>query len=92
MADITLDGKPEKNLKLKAGDPMKLMQCVLKDQRIKEGKARMHIAYNIARAYIEMAQEKDISLTYREGNHMRVLRMDGDNIVLEDQDDATHHG
>gem|GEM_PF-1915032 len=42
---------------------------------------------------IQKAQEDDISLRYRNAaGHNMVIRMDGKNIVLDDEDDLTNHG
>ena len=42
---------------------------------------------------IQKAQEDDISLRYRNAaGHNMVIRMDGKNIVLDDEDDLTNYG
>jgi len=83
----------KKEKEYKAGDPMSLMQKILAEKNIPEGKTRAHIAYNIAKWMIQKAKEEDISLSYRDNRwHNMVINLDGKNIVLEDQDDLTNHG
>lgn len=77
----------------KAGNPMALMESILRNPDIPQGKTRMHIAYNVAKWLIQKAQEDDISLRYRNAaGHNMVIRMDGKNIVLDDEDDLTNYG
>jgi len=41
---------------------------------------------------IQVAKNEDISLSYRDASgHNQVIKLDGKNIVLEDQDDLTNH-
>jgi hypothetical protein len=37
-----------------------------------------------------MAKKKDISLSYRNGDHNMIIRMNGKNIIMEEQDDNTN--
>jgi len=77
---------------VKSGDPASLVRRVMRDQRVKQWKVRAHIAYNIYKWMIEMAKDKDISLTYRQdNNYMRKLDIDADgNIVLQTIDGRTN--
>ena len=52
-------------IKQKSGQPSTLVRKIMRDQRIKHGKVRAHIGFNIYKSIIKMAQEKNISLTYR---------------------------
>ena len=79
-------------MKLKAGDPAALVRGILRNPDIPEGKTRAHIAYNVVKGMIDMAAKKDISLMYRDDSgHNMVIKLDGKNIVLEDQDDQTNY-
>lgn len=75
---------------LKAWDPTCLVRTILSCQQITHGKVRMHIAYNVIKWIIEMAKKKDISLSYRNGDHNMIIRMNGKNIIMEEQDDNTN--
>jgi len=52
-------------IKQKSAQPSTLVRKIMRDQRIKHGKVRAHIGFNIYKSIIQMAQEKNISLTYR---------------------------
>ena len=52
-------------IKQKSAQPATLVRKIMRDQRIKHGKVRAHIGFNIYKSIIQMAQEKNISLTYR---------------------------
>lgn len=52
-------------IRLESGQPATLVSRIMRDQRIKHGKVRAHIWFNIYKAIIQIAQKKDISLTYR---------------------------
>jgi len=66
----------------------------MRDHRIKYGKVRAHIAYNIYKSIIQIAKDKDLSLRYRQDNeHMRLLDIDeNENIVLKNEDAWTNRG
>lgn len=61
---IKIDGTDEV-IKQKSAQPATLVRKIMRDQRIKHGKVRAHIGFNIYKSIIQMAQEKNISLTYR---------------------------
>ena len=52
-------------IKQKSSQPATLVRKIMREQRIKHGKVRAHIGFNIYKSVIRMAQERDISLTYR---------------------------
>ncbi len=84
----------QKEIKLKAGDPAAMVRTILRCEDIQHGKVRAHIVYNIIKGFIQVAKKKDISLTYRhpETGDTMVIKMDGNNIVLEQQDNQTNFG
>lgn len=92
LLDIKIDG--QENIPLLGGDPATLIRKVLRHPGIRHGKVRAHIVYNIMKGLIEMCKKKDISLRYRNpaNQHNMVIAMEGNNIVLEDQDDRTNYG
>ena len=61
---IKIDGTDE-IIKQKSAQPSTLVRKIMRDQRIKHGKVRAHIGFNIYKSIIQMAQEKNMSLTYR---------------------------
>ncbi|MEI6426159.1 MAG: hypothetical protein WCO66_02280 [Candidatus Absconditabacteria bacterium] len=82
----------KKEIIKKGGDPMKLIKDILNEKSIPEGKTRLHIAYNVIAGMIQIAKNEDISLSYRDAaGHNQVIKLDGKNIILEDQDDLTNH-
>ncbi|MCX6824516.1 MAG: hypothetical protein NT085_05325 [candidate division SR1 bacterium] len=93
---ILVNIKIEKNkeIKLKAGDPAAMVRKILQCEDIQHGKVRAHVVYNLIKGFIDVAKKKDISLTYRDPGtgDMMVIKMDGKNIVLEQQDDHTNAG
>jgi hypothetical protein len=84
----------QKEIKLKAGDPAAMVRTILQCEAIQHGKVRAHIVYNVIKWFIQASKKKDISLTYRDPGtgDMMVIKMDGDNIVLEQQDNQTNYG
>lgn len=62
--EIKIDWSDEV-IKQKSWQPSTLVRKIMRDQRIKHGKVRAHIGFNIYKSIIQMAQEKNISLTYR---------------------------
>ncbi len=92
LVNIKID--KQKEIKLKAGDPASMVRAILECEDIQHGKVRAHIVYNVMRGFIDSAKKKDISLTYRDPNtgDMMVIKMDGNNIVLEQQDNQTNFG
>ena len=52
-------------IKQKSSQPSTLVQKIMRDQRIRDGKVKAHVWFNIYKSMIQMAQEKNISLTYR---------------------------
>ena len=82
----------DKEIKFKAGDPAAMVRKILQCEDIQHGKVRAHVVYNLMKGFIETAKKKDISLTYRDPGtgDMMVIKMDGKNIVLEQQDDHTN--
>ncbi len=90
-ASIKVAGQPD--FAIKNSNPACLVRDILRCPRIQYGKTRAHIAYSVIKGMIEMAKEKDLSLTYNAPNgHNMVVRMDNNNVVLEDQDDQTNFG
>ena len=71
-----------------------MVKTILKCEDIKHGKVRAHVVYNVIKGFIQASKKKDISLTYRDPGtgDMMVIKMDGDNIVLEQQDNQTNYG
>ena len=72
-------------LVLSAGDPAALIRKVLRNTNIPYGKQRVHIAYNIVRSLITLAQGKNIPLQYLvpgTNNQINRLEMQGANVVL----------
>ncbi|MEI8008921.1 MAG: hypothetical protein WCI00_06105 [bacterium] len=82
----------DKEIKLKAGDPAAMVRKILQCEDIQHGKVRAHVVYNLMKGFIETAKKKDISLTYRDPGtgDMMIIKMDGKNIVLEQQNDHTN--
>lgn len=62
--EIKIDGTDEV-IKQKSSQPSTLVRKIMREQRIKHGKVRAHIWFNIYKSIIQIAQEKNISLTYR---------------------------
>ena len=84
----------QKEIKLKAWDPAAMVRRILQCEDIQHGKVRAHVVYNVIKGFIKAAKQKDISLTYRDpwtGN-MMIIKMDDDNIVLEQQDNQANFG
>ena len=74
----------------KSWEPSALVRKIMRDQRIKYGKARAHMWFNVYKAMIQMAKEKDISLQYRNGaNHTRFVDLENWNIVVRQVDNLT---
>jgi len=72
-------------LTLSAGDPAALVRKVLQNTTIPYGKQRVHIAYNIVRSLITLAQDKGIPLQYLvpgTNNQINRLELQGNNVVL----------
>lgn len=68
-----------------AGDPSALIRKVLRSPAIPYGKQRVHIAYNIVRSFITLAQSKNIPLQYLvpgTNNQINRLEMQWANVVL----------
>jgi hypothetical protein len=84
----------QKEIKLKAGDPATMVRRILQCEDIQHGKVRAHVVYNLIKGFIQTCKKKDISLTYRDPGtgDMMVIKMDGNNIVLEQQDNQTNFG
>ncbi len=84
----------QKEIKLKAGDPAAMVRRILQCEDIQHGKVRAHVVYNVIKGFIEASKKKDISLTYRDPGtgDMMVIKMDGNNIVLEQQDNQANYG
>jgi len=75
---------------LKAGNHIKLIKSLLNEPRIPYGKMRMHMSYNIVKAMIKIANKKNITLEYANGNIINSLSIDkNDDIILENVDDTT---
>ena len=74
----------------KSGEPSALIRKIMRDQRIKYWKARAHIWFNVYKAMVQMAKEKDISLQYRDNaNHTRFIDIENGNIVVRQIDNLT---
>ncbi len=93
QAEIEIEWE-KKKLQFKAWEPSALVHKIMRDHRIKYGKVRAHIAYNIYKSIIQIAKDKDLSLRYRQDNeHMRLLDIDeNENIVLKNEDAWTNRG
>lgn len=77
-------------IKHKSWEPSALVRKIMRDQRIKYGKARAHMWFNVYKAMIQMAKEKDISLQYRDGaDHTRFVDLENWNIVVRQVDNLT---
>ncbi len=77
-------------IKHKSGEPSALIRKIMRDQRIKYWKARAHIGFNVYKAMVQMAKEKDISLQYRDNaNHTRFIDIENGNIVVRQIDNLT---
>ena len=86
--DIKLDNGEE--LSLKGGNHIALMKSILNEPRIPYGKMRMHIAYNVIKAMIKIANKNNITLEYADGNIINSLSIDkNEDIILERVDDTT---
>ncbi len=83
----------QREIKLKGGSPEAIIKRILQCEEIKHGKVRAHVVYNTIKGLIKSAKQKDISLSYRDPNtgNMMVIKMDGDNIVLEQQDNQSNY-
>lgn len=74
----------------KSWEPSALVRKIMRDQRIKYGKARAHMWFNVYKAMIQMAKEKDISLQYRDGaDHTRFVDLENWNIVVRQVNNLT---
>lgn len=91
-AKIDIEG--QESFTLKNGDTGWLIRDILKYPWIEHGKTRAHIAYNVIKGMIELAKEKWIDMNYRDSvtGHNMIIKIDKDNILLEDQDDKTNYG
>ena len=70
-------------IKHKSGEPSALIRKIMRDQRIKYGKARAHMWFNIYKAMVQMAKDKYISLQYRdESDKTNYIDVDNWNIVI----------
>ena len=67
-------------------DPRELVTYILNEkQKIKEEKVRSHIWFNIYKSFIEMAQKRNIPLTYRyKKNKIRKLSVENWQIVIKE--------
>jgi hypothetical protein len=83
----------QKEIKLKAGDPAAMVRRILQCEDIQYGKVRAHVVYNVIKGFIDTCKKKDISLNYRDPatGDMMIIKMDGNNIVLEQQDNQTNY-
>lgn len=92
LVNVKID--KQKEIKLKAGDPASMVKRILQCEDIQHGKVRAHVVYNVIKWFIQASKKKDISLTYRDPGtgDMMVIKMDGDNIVLEQQDNQKNYG
>ena len=62
----------------------------MRDQRIRYWKARAHMWFNVYKAMVQLAKEKDISLQYRDGSdHTRFIDIENWNIVVRQVDNLT---
>jgi hypothetical protein len=78
-----LENVENNTLEIPAGSPTDLIRKVLRNDRIPFGKQRMHIAYGVVRSMITLAEEKGIPLSYNVGNVMHILKMQGEEVILE---------
>ena len=74
----------------KSWEPSALVRKIMRDQRIKYGKVRAHIWYNIYKSMINLAKEKNISLQYRDSSdHTRFIDIENWNIIVRQVDNLT---
>ena len=52
-------------IKQKTSEPSTLVRKIMRDGRIKQGKVRAHIWFNIYKSIIQIAKDKNLNLTYR---------------------------
>ncbi len=92
-AEIKIDGVDEV-IRQKSSQPSTLVRKIMRDQRIKHGKVRAHIWFNIYKSIIQIAQEKNFSLTYRGwASETRKIEIDKNgNIIVKQIDHLTTTG
>lgn len=74
----------------KSWEPSALVRKIMRDQRIKYWKARAHIWFNVYKAMVQMAKEKNISLQYRDNHdHTRFVDIENWNIIVREIDNLT---
>lgn len=80
--DIKIDWQKEP-IRLSSWEPTALVRRVLREQRIKYWKVRAHIWYNIYKAMVQLAKEKDFSLQYR-GDDWKTnfIDLDWNNVII----------
>ena len=80
---IKIDGQKDP-ICIKSAQPWTLARRVLRDNRILYWKARTHICFNIYKAMIEMAKEKNISLNYRSWDKLKEIDFENWNLILKE--------
>lgn len=86
--DLTIKINGQEPINLSAWEPWALARRILDTNDIGPWKARVHICYNIYKALIKIAKEKNISLKYREGKQLREINLEGENIVITEKNEV----
>lgn len=83
--DLKIDIDWQDTVCISAGEPRALARRVLRNNNIWPWKARVHICFNIYKAMIEMAKDKNISLSYRDGKKLKEIYIKDGNIIIEEK-------
>lgn len=83
--DLKINIEWQDPVSISAGEPRALSRRVLRNNNIGPWKARVHICFNIYKAMIEMAKDKNISLSYRDGKKLKEIYIKDGDIVLEEK-------
>ena len=84
-AEIKIEWE-KKPIRIKSWDPAALVRKIMRDGRINHWNARAHMWFNVYKALVKMANEKDISLQYRNENTntTRYIDINDWNIVVRE--------
>jgi len=84
-AEIKIEWE-KKPIRIKSWDPAALVRKIMRDGRINHWNARAHMWFNVYKALVKMANEKDISLQYRneDTDTTRYIDINDWNIVVRE--------
>ena len=70
-------------LSLSAKEPSKLVRSIIKNNSVENWIVRAHMCFNVYKAMVQIAKNKNIPLTCKEGGNVITIGLDGDDIVIK---------